>query len=89
MPMQRNSDYDDKMLIRSVSMSDYEYLVDFEGRSISTAEFASQYDISVTPTLVFLDSRGVEMADKLVGFWSRDFFGGYIDNSIDEAREKL
>ncbi len=89
MPMQRNSDYDDKILIRSVSMSDYEYLVDFEGRSVSTAEFASQYGVVITPTLVFLDSKGVEMAEKLVGFWSRDYFGGFIDNSIDEAREKL
>lgn len=89
MPMQRNSDYDDKILIRSVSMSDYEYLVDFEGRPVSTAEFASQYGVFVTPTLVFLDSNGVEMAEKLVGFWSRDYFGGFIDNSIDEAREKL
>ena len=89
MPMQRNSDYDDKILIRSVSMSDYEYLVDFEGRSVSTAEFASQYGILVTPTLIFLDSNGVEMTEKLVGFWSPDYFGGFIDNSIDEAREKL
>ena len=89
MPMLRNSDYDDKILIRSVSMSDYEYLVDFEGRSVSTAEFASQYRVVITPTLVFLDSKGVEMAEKLVGFWSPDYFGGFIDNSIDEAREKL
>jgi len=89
MPMQRNSDYDDKILIRNVSMSDYEYLVDFEGRSVSTAEFASQYGVVITPTLVFLDSKGVEMAEKLVGFWSPDYFGGFIDNSIDEAREKL
>ena len=89
MPMQRNSDYDDKILIRSVSMSDYEYLVDFEGRSVSTAGFASQYGVSVTPALVFLDSNGVELTEKLVGFWSLDYFGGFIDNSIDEAREKL
>ena len=89
MPMQRNSDYDDKILIRSVSMSDYEYLVDFEGRSVSNAEFASQYGVSVTPTLVFLDSNGVELTEKLVGFWSLDYFGGFIDNSIDEARENL
>lgn len=89
MPMQRNSDYDDTILIRSVSMSDYEYLVDFEGRSVSTVKFASQFGVFVTPTLVFPDANGVEMAEKLVGFWSADYFGGFIDSSIDEAREKL
>ncbi len=61
----------------------------YEGRSVSTAEFASQYGVFVTPTLIFLDSNGVEMTEKLVGFWSWDYFGGFIDNSIDEAREKL
>jgi len=88
-PMQRNADYDDKVLIRSVALSDFEYLVDFEGESVSTADFAAQYDVMVTPTLLFLDANGVEMAKKLVGFWSADYFGGYIDNSIDEARENL
>jgi len=88
-PMQRNSDYDDKVLIRSVSLSDFENLVDFEGRSVSTADFALKYDVFVTPTLLFLDANGVELTEKLVGFWSADYFGGYIDNSIDEAREKL
>ena len=88
-PMQRNSYYDDKVLIRSISLSDFEHLVDFEGRSVSAADFALKYDVFVTPTLLFLDANGVELAEKLVGFWSADYFGGYIDNSIDEAREKL
>ena len=48
--------HDDKILIRSVSISDYDYLIDFKGRSITTAEFASRYDVSLTPTLVFLDA---------------------------------
>ena len=89
MPMQKNADYNDKMLIRSVSLSDYTNMVDFQGRSVSRAQFASQYKVVVTPTLVFLDSNGVEMSEKLVGFWSEDYFGGYIDNRIDEARGKL
>ena len=88
-PMQKNADYNDKILIRSVSLSDYTNMVDFQGRSVSPAQFASQYEVVVTPTLVFLDSNGVEMSEKLVGFWSEDYFGGYIDNRIDEARGKL
>ena len=89
LPMQRNAEYDDKILIRSVSISDYDYLIDFKGRSITTAEFASRYDVSLTPTLVFLDAEGVEMSERLVGIWSEDFYGGFIDNRIDEALQKL
>ncbi len=88
-PMQRNAEYRDKVLIRYVSLDMYETLIDFEGRSMSTSEFASRYDISLTPTLLFIDGDGVEMSEKLVGIWSEDFYGGFIDNRIDEAREKL
>ena len=88
-PMQRNSEYDEKILIRSVSLDSYETLVDFSGRSMSTADFASRYGISLTPTLLFLNSDGVEMSEKLVGIWSEDYYGGFIDNRIDEARGKL
>jgi len=88
-PMQRNSNYRNKVLIRYVSLDMYETLVDFDGRSINTSEFAARYDISLTPTLLFLNGDGVEMSEKLVGIWSEDFYGGFIDNRIDEAREKL
>ena len=89
LPMQRNADYRQKVLIRYVSLDAYETLVDFDGRSKSTSEFASRYDVSLTPTLIFLSGEGVEMSEKLVGIWSEDFYGGFIDDRIDEARQKL
>ena len=89
LPMQRNAEYNAKVLIRYISLDAYETLVDFDGRSMTTGEFAERYDVSLTPTLLFLNADGVEMSDKLVGIWSEDFYGGFIDNRIDEAREKL
>jgi thioredoxin-related protein len=89
LPMQRNAEYDEKILIRTVSLDSFETLVDFDGQSMSTADFASRYGVSLTPTLLFLNADGEEMSDKLVGIWSEDFYGGFIDNRIDEAREKL
>ena len=89
LPMQRNAEYDEKILIRMVSLDSFETLVDFDGQSVSTAEFASRYQVSLTPTLLFLNADGKEMSDKLVGIWSEDFYGGFIDSRIDEAREKL
>ena len=50
---------------------------------------ASQYGVFVTPTHVFLDANRVEMAEKLVGIWFADYYGGFIDNSIYETREKF
>jgi len=89
LPMQRNAAYDDKILVRTISLDAYETVIDFEGRTVSTSEFASHYGVSLTPTLLFLNAEGVEMSEKLVGIWSEDFYGGFIDNRIDEARDRL
>lgn len=89
LPMQRNDEYDDKVLIRSISLDSYETVIDFDGDSIDTREFAARYGASLTPTLVFVDSRGVEVSEKLVGIWSEDFYGWFIDSRIEEARANL
>lgn len=89
LPMQRNAEYREKVLVRYVSLDAYETLIDFDGRSKATSEFASRYGVSLTPTLIFIDGDGVELSEKLVGIWSEDFYGGFIDDRIDEARAKL
>jgi thioredoxin-related protein len=89
LPMQRNAAYGDKILVRSISLDAYETLIDLEGRTVSTSEFALRYGVSLTPTLLFLNAEGVEMSERLVGIWSEDFYGGFIDNRIDEARGRL
>jgi thioredoxin-related protein len=84
-PMAGNAGYSEKVVIRYISLSDDDNLLDFNGKSISASEFASRYDVFVTPTLVFLNDRGEEVSDKLVGIWSVDFFGGFIDERIDSG----
>jgi thioredoxin-related protein len=89
LPMQRNAAYDDKILLRSISLSDFETLIDFDGQRLTTNQLAARYGVSVTPTLLFLNAEGTEMSDRLVGIWSEDFYGAFIDNRIDEASSRL
>ncbi len=89
LPMQRNAFYDDKVLLRSISLDAYETVIDFDGNSLPTSDFAARYGVSLTPTLLFLSADGVEMSERLVGIWSEDFYGGFIDSRIDEARARL
>ncbi len=89
LPMQRNTDYDDKILIRMISLDDYETVIDFEGQTLTTNEFAARYGVSLTPTLLFLNADGVEISERLVGIWSEDFYGVIIDDRIDAARGVL
>jgi len=85
-PMLRNSEYGKKVVIRYISLSDNDSLIDFEGKTVSADEIATKYGVFVTPTLLFLDENGLEVSDKLIGIWSVDFYGGFIDERIDSAR---
>jgi thioredoxin-related protein len=89
LPMQRNAGYNDKILIRMISLDDYETVIDFAGQSLTTNEFAARYGISLTPTLLFMNADGVEISERLVGIWSEDFYGVFIDDRIDTARDSL
>ena len=88
-PMQRNPEYDDKVIIRSIPLDDFGSVIDFNGRSLSTSEFAARYGVSVTPTLLFLNADGEEISERLVGIWSEDFFGAFIDDRIERANKRL
>ncbi len=88
-PMLRSAEYADKVLIRRIDLGGYTNIINFDGRSMSPSQFASQYKAYVTPTLVFVNHRGEELAEKLVGLGTEGFFAAYIDQHIAQARSKL
>ena len=54
----------------------------------SPADLAARLRVVITPTVVFLGRSG-ELADRLVGYPSRDFYAAYLDERIDRARSAL
>lgn len=47
-----------------------------------------RYRISMVPTVLFLGPQG-EIAERLVGYASRDFYGAYLSERIATARKML
>jgi thioredoxin-related protein len=88
-PMLRSGDYGDKVLIRKMKIDGSGTVRDFDGKLITVDEFTDRYNISVTPTVVFLDGSGAQLAPKRVGLSTPDFYGGYLDQSIDLALDVL
>jgi thioredoxin-related protein len=88
-PMLRNRDYDAKILVRRVNLSNPGSIVDIDGGTTSADSLATRYQAPMTPTLVFINSTGKEIAPRLVGVASEDFYGGDLDNSIDTALQAL
>lgn len=88
-PMQISGDYTERTLIRKLDISNYTKVRDFDGNELTPAEFADRYNVSVTPTVVFLDSHGNQLAPKRVGLTTPDFYAGYLDESIATAQGVL
>lgn len=88
-PMLRSGDYDDKVLIRKIRIDSYDKVRDFDGKRIAVDEFIDRYNVYVTPTVAFLDSSGNQLAPKRAGLTTPEFYGGYLDQSIEVALDML
>ncbi len=88
-PMLLSGDYGDKVVIRKVMLDNNGDLLDFAGRRVDAGTFASQRNVFVTPTMLFVDPQGRELAPRLVGINTVEMFAGLVDAAIDQARAKL
>lgn len=61
----------------------------FDGLPRSPAEEARTRRALFTPTVLFLGPDGQELAERLVGVASPDFFGAYLDQRLATARQTL
>ena len=85
-PMLRSSDYDKQVLLRKVDWRSPAIVHGFLGQRISLHSLAERYAVKVTPTLVFVDPNGREVAPRILGFQSADFFWYYLDRNIEQSR---
>ncbi len=88
-PMVKSGEYTNRILIRRFSMDKEETITDFNGELLDPGEFAYRHKASLTPTLVFLNARGDEVAERLLGYNSPDFYGAYLENSIEAAHQTV
>lgn len=88
-PTLLNRDYDQRVLMRKLVIDRSSKLRDFNETAVSAAELASRYRVFVTPTLLFVDSQGRELAERMVGVTTLEFYGGYLDQAMDASSDKL
>lgn len=88
-PMLLSGDYGDQIIIRKLILDNGSYLRDFQGSQVDASDLSLRYRVPVTPTILFLDAQGNELVPRMVGINTIDFFGGYLDQSIAEARARL
>jgi thioredoxin-related protein len=88
-PMLISGDYTDKILIRRLLLDNGSRVIDFSGERVATTQLAERYRVFVTPTILFLDGDGRELAERMVGINTPEMYGGYLDICIDTALYSL
>ena len=61
----------------------------FDGQWLTPREIGRLWKNRVAPTIYFFDAQGRELAERLEGMAVPDFFGVYLDQRLDTARQAL
>lgn len=64
-------------------------LVGFDGKATTAAAQIAAWKAGFTPTVLFFGPQGQELAERLVGLGSTDFYGAYLDERLASARKVL
>ena len=87
-PMIISGEYE-HVLIRQLQIDSYHDLTMPNNKTITPSQYASQKNIFVTPTILFLNSQGEEVAERIIGINSVDYFGAYVDDALKIGADKL
>jgi thioredoxin-related protein len=89
LPMQRNPEYQRKVIMRKLDIAGTTRLIDFSGGKTTYNEFAGFSGVFLAPTVMLFDPSGNVLTKPLIGLTTPDYYGGYLDEAIDEALSKL
>ena len=88
-PMVKSREYDDQALLGELMLDSEEPLRGFQGEYELRDDVASRLDADLTPALLFLAPDGSELAPRILGVNTLEFFGFYVDRTIASARARL
>ena len=84
-PMFTAGKFEQRAILVEISLDRDDPLTGFENTQMTAEAFGQLYQSEITPTLLFLDSEGHEIAKRIVGISNLEFYGFYLQKSIDEA----
>jgi len=81
-PMKVSGEYVSRILFRQVYIENFSYIRDSSGKLIGGDQLALKYGVEVTPTILFIDAQGKELAERIIGLSGADYFDYILDTQI-------
>lgn len=88
-PMLRNAEYDGKVIIRKIRIDGTASVKDFSSKERDADEFSDDYNVSMVPTLILVDSRGKKIAPAIIGIANSHYYSSELDRAIDSSTQKI
>lgn len=84
-PFHKFGQYKDKAIFRRISLDRGEMIKDIDQAKLATDAFCEKYGANFTPTVLFLDSKGNSLTEKILGMSSQDYYGYNLEKAIEKA----
>jgi len=88
LPMQRDPEYRDKVILRQIESSSRDELIDFDGKATTYSRFSSRHKVSGVPNVMLFDGNG-QMLTFIEGLLTVDFYYAFLVDAIDESLAKI
>ncbi len=89
LPLVKSGVWDQRVMLRELEIDSSPEILDFSGKPAAAMAFAERYGHPFTPSILFLDRCGREVALRHTGYDGSDFFEFYLEKSVKQAREWL
>ena len=89
-PMALGGLYDEKVvLMRHVGVDEAALIPDWYGQPIKKSKWAYQLNADLTPTVLFLDGFGREVAPRIIGVTEITLYAGLIHQNLNLAYQNM
>lgn len=88
-PLLKSGDYRDKALLRKFIIDSKQPIINFNKQSQSPKSLMREYNVTITPTLLFLDKNGNQLSESIVGYSNDEFYWYYLDMAIEKSNHQL
>jgi thioredoxin-related protein len=88
MPMSRKPEYNSKVILRQMDINSKTKIIDFNGRTTTSIDFANKSKVWAVPTVMLFDSEGNELTN-ITGLLTIDFYLAYLNTAIEESQAKI
>lgn len=88
-PMIISGNYETHTLFSELEINTGKHIRDFKGNEVSATDFAQRYGAWATPTLLFLDDQGNQLAEKIIGINTPELYGFYVEKALRQGFSAL